>query len=770
MNAGARPGGARPGAGARAGAGRPGGNRTPGFSRPGGVGGANRLSGGARPGAGNRQNIGGRGGVGNRGGVANRPNVGGPGGIGGRPNVGGRGGVGGRTDLGSRGGIGGRPNIGGPGGVGGVGGIGGRPNIGGPGGVGGIGGRPNIGGPGGVGGIGGRPNIGGPGGVGGIGGRTDIGGRGGIGGRQGLGDRGLGASTLPSTRPDIGGRPGIGNRPGIDNRPGIGGRPGISTLPALGAGAAGAAIGGALGSRFGDRSTASLPGLGDNRLANSQLPANGSLQDRRDALQNRLGGDGQRRQDWQQNSADRQQNREQRRGDFQQNSGDRQENRQERREGYQQNSENRQENRQQRRDDWQQNWDQRRNDWQQNCNDICDNWQDYRDQARDDWQGWFDDHYGGYGGWYSGYAPGYWDQSDYLWNQYPVAAAAGLTWWGANSLGYGFGCSDYYNPYYTDSMPACYTEPIVSVPIEVTQETSTAVPTQAVASPTVPATPPQAGSPPVSAAAPASPPDATSAAATQFDQARAAFLEGQYDVALKLTDDAIKQMPRDAVLHEFRSLVLFALGRYAESAATVHPVLDVGPGWDWKTLSGLYANIDVYTQQLRSLESARDKDPKAADLRFLLGYHYLTCGHTDQALTEFRQAHELQPNDAVAAALVATLSPRAAQQAQPPQAEAPKAIQPDSVLGNWKAQGKGSANYSLNLNKDGSFAWGFTRDARKQEVKGVQTLEGNVLAMEPDSGGVLLAELTLKDPNTLHFKMIGGASNDPGLDFQRATR
>jgi hypothetical protein len=46
-------------------------------------------------------------------------------------------------------------------------------------------------------------------------------------------------------------------------------------------------------------------------------------------------------------------------------------------------------------------------------------------------------------------------------------------------------------------------------------------------------------------------------------------------------------------------------------------------------------------------------------------------------------------------------------------------------------------------------------------------VEGNVLAMEPDTGGVLLAELTIKTADSLHFKMIGGASNDPGLEFQR---
>jgi len=39
--------------------------------------------------------------------------------------------------------------------------------------------------------------------------------------------------------------------------------------------------------------------------------------------------------------------------------------------------------------------------------------------------------------------------------------------------------------------------------------------------------------------------------------------------------------------------------------------------------------------------------------------------------------------------------------------------------------------------------------------------------MELESGGVMLAELTAKDSDTLNFKMIGGASDDPGLGFQR---
>jgi tetratricopeptide (TPR) repeat protein len=429
----------------------------------------------------------------------------------------------------------------------------------------------------------------------------------------------------------------------------------------------------------------------------------------------------------------------------------------------QQNRDDRQQGREERRGDRQENREQIRDDWQQQRDDLRQNWQDYRDQAYNDWQGWFGDHYGGlYGSWYGGYAPGYWGQSDYLWDSWPVAAAAGLTWWGANALGYEFGYSDYYNPYYSEGMPAYYSEPIVTEPVQYIQETTVTAPAAPPATVPAEAVAPAAAPPPTAAAPP---PTATSEAVSKFDQARAAFLDGQYESALKLTDTAIAQKPHDAVLHEFRALVLFALGRYAEAAATIHAVLDVGPGWDWKTLSGLYPSTDVYARQLRALESARDKDPKAADVHFLLGYHYLTCGNAEEALSEFRGAAEQQPKDRVAASLVAQLAPRDAQPAPAPPKAAPKAVPPDSVAGSWKAAGKGT--YAMNLNKDGTFTWGFTRDARKQEVKGVYTVEDNVLAMEPDSGGVMLAELTLKEPDALHFKMIGGAADDPGLDFRR---
>lgn len=383
-------------------------------------------------------------------------------------------------------------------------------------------------------------------------------------------------------------------------------------------------------------------------------------------------------------------------------------------------------------------WGQVRQDWQQRRDQLRDNWQDWRDQARDDWQNWFDDHYWRYGRWYWGHAPLYWARWDYLWDRYAVAAAVGLTWWGASTLGYQFGCEDYYNPYYTETMTVDNSEPVITVPLEVADQSPSGLP-----------------------------PGVSEESIAKFDRARAAFLEGKYDAALKLTDEAVAQMPRDAVLHEFRSLVLFALKRYAESAAAIHAVLAVGPGWDWKTMSSLYPDKATYTAQLRALETARDNNPKSPEIRFLLGYHYLTLGHSDAALHEFRRGSELRPNDAVMASLLATLAPR-----DPPAAKtagaAPKAIPADAIAGEWTAAGRGSAKYSMDLRKDGTFIWAFVRGSRKQEVKGVHTLEGNVLAMEPDSGGVLLAELSSAGPDSLRFQMIGGPADDPTLEFRRA--
>jgi tetratricopeptide (TPR) repeat protein len=336
-----------------------------------------------------------------------------------------------------------------------------------------------------------------------------------------------------------------------------------------------------------------------------------------------------------------------------------------------------------------------------------------------------------WGGWYNGYGPAWgYGRWDYLWNQYPVAMAFGCTMWGLNAVSYAMGIGTYSNPYYdSGSSYVAYDEPITGDPSYETSDSENADP-------------------------------ATDPLTQTFDQARTAFHSDQFDQALQLTDQALKQAPRDAALNEFRSLCLFALGRYRESAATIHAVLAAGPGWDWTTMISLYSSADVYTEQLRKLEAAAAADPQSADTRFLLAYHYLTADHADAAVKMWQQVVQLQPNDKLSADLVQMYGPK--QDVPPPTAASPPpdldqpAYPLDKLAGMWKAK-QGDGEFDLTLNNDGSFTWSFTRDGMPQSVTGAYTVRGNNLAMQPDSGGTMLSTITLENDNTLAFAPVGEA-------------
>ena len=157
---------------------------------------------------------------------------------------------------------------------------------------------------------------------------------------------------------------------------------------------------------------------------------------------------------------------------------------------------------------------------------------------------------------------------------------------------------------------------------------------------------------------------AASQAAELLDAARNAFLQADYSGALADCDKALALTPNDALLHELRGLSLFALHRYDEAAGTVYAVLSQGPGWDWTTLSSLYADVGTYTDQLRALEEYVTQNPNSAAARFLLAYHYTICGHADAAATELAATVKLNPKDRLSAQLLDMLTPGTAGRAE----------------------------------------------------------------------------------------------------------
>jgi hypothetical protein len=190
-------------------------------------------------------------------------------------------------------------------------------------------------------------------------------------------------------------------------------------------------------------------------------------------------------------------------------------------------------------------------------------------------------------------------------------------------------------------------------------------------------------------------PEIVDQAVASFDAARAAFRARDYDQAIKLADDGLGKTPNDPALHEFRAVCLFAMGRYDEAAIPMYTVLTAGPGWDWTTLCRLYADINVYTDQLRALEAYCAATPKAASARFLVASLYMTQGSNEAAANMLRQVVELQPDNRLSTQLLDLLTPKqdsqddAAQQSQSQGGDAAGDQAPPAAEPGSEAQGGG---------------------------------------------------------------------------------
>ncbi len=346
-----------------------------------------------------------------------------------------------------------------------------------------------------------------------------------------------------------------------------------------------------------------------------------------------------------------------------------------------------------------------------------------------------------HGDWHHGDWHSNWN---HFWYYRPVGWWTAGYWAGAaaSATPWAWGYWPYYNPYYTGpvvydggSFAFDYSQPIVVAETPVTQTGLTA----------------------------------EQQAAPLFDAARNAFMQGDYPTALAQVDQAIAQVPNDTVLHEFRGLVLFALGRYKEAAGTVYAVLSTGPGWDWTTLSGLYPNVDVYTQQLRALEQYARSHPAAPDVRFLLAYHYLTCGYTDAAVERLKEVTRLNPRDQLSAQLLTSLSATdTAEQSESSQPAAlTKPADASSLVGNWTATRADGATIKLALAGDGKFTWALDQNGKPQQFSGTYTVADNLLVLKQGDHPMMVGQVASLDGDRFNFKLAGDNPRDPGLTFAR---
>jgi tetratricopeptide (TPR) repeat protein len=362
---------------------------------------------------------------------------------------------------------------------------------------------------------------------------------------------------------------------------------------------------------------------------------------------------------------------------------------------------------------------------------------------------------GAYGSYHAGWTNGYWHGNA---NNLGWGAVAALTPWGLGSALYGWGYSSYSNPYYYNAA-----EPVVY------QQTSANGEEQ-----TVSVQPTNYDySQPLDTQSPPPTEDVANPAVAKFDQARPAFGTGDYATALKLTDEALKSLPNDATLHEFRALIFFAIGKYNLAAGPLYAVLSVGPGWDWTTLSGLYSSVDVYTAQLRKLEAFVTANPKSVDGRFVLAYHYLTQGNNDAGVAMLKVVVALAPKDTLSAQLLRQFSPpatsgdsNASAPAAPPASAL--AVKQGDLSGVWAARPSNDTTISLILSTDGTFTWNVTAKGKTQQIVGKWALANDLLTMaQSGQGGPLVGNVAWQADGRWNFRVVGSGPEDPGLTFTK---
>ncbi len=326
----------------------------------------------------------------------------------------------------------------------------------------------------------------------------------------------------------------------------------------------------------------------------------------------------------------------------------------------------------------------------------------------------------------------------------------GLAAWSLGNLAYDSGYYSYSNPYYAPPVQSSTTVINYSEPI------------------TVAATRYE----PVTEEVALSNAEKSTAA---LERSRDAFFAADYLAAISAVDEAISWEPGDAALHEYRALVLFALGRYGDAAGVLNPVLASGPGWDWDTMIGLYDSVDRYTDQFRKLEEYVLSQGDAADAHFLLGYHYMVGGHLEDAYAMFDRVHELQPRDTVANQLralvgdsIPTDEPLLVETGGTEMAEVKKApVEKTALQGIWKATSGDGKSITLSMTDLSTFWWSYEGAAAGEVLKGDWSIDEDGFLVLADEDVQLVGDITLNEDGTLHFLLAGSPEGDPGLTFSR---
>ncbi|HEX3725555.1 MAG TPA: tetratricopeptide repeat protein, partial [Pirellulales bacterium] len=139
------------------------------------------------------------------------------------------------------------------------------------------------------------------------------------------------------------------------------------------------------------------------------------------------------------------------------------------------------------------------------------------------------------------------------------------------------------------------------------------------------------------------------AAGNFIDQGEIDFKAGKYQAAARDWQHALVDDSKNGAVILLLAQALFATGQYDEAAGATQAAMQALPEDKWGVVvtnySQLYGNVQDYTDQLKSLEKARDAKPDSPALHFLLGVHFGYLGYPKHAVKELDKALTLVPKD-----------------------------------------------------------------------------------------------------------------------------
>jgi tetratricopeptide (TPR) repeat protein len=340
-------------------------------------------------------------------------------------------------------------------------------------------------------------------------------------------------------------------------------------------------------------------------------------------------------------------------------------------------------------------------------------------------------------GWNSRYYHNHWYYRD---NDFASGFMWGIAVWSLGNMIYDMGYHSYHNPY-----PA---PPVQNTTIVYTQ--------------------------PLSVSAAASPPGteeqtqiAETKSAEAVERSRTAFKQGDYVTAATALDEALGHTPGDVTLHEYRALILYALGKYADATGVLNAVLASGPGWGWDTMVAFYDTSDTYSSQLRKLEAYVKGKPEGAEGHFLLGYHYMVCGFMDKAYEQFDKTAQLQPADSIARQLRDLTKSSLPDDGNGDTAPAvqPTPVPSEKLVGTWVSDRGQDGKITFKMEQDGNYSWLYTVDGKSTDLKGTYGLDDKGLLVLSSDDSQMVCSVTLDGEGNMKFVLIGAPDGDPGLHF-----